>query len=460
MSGSSPAMRVSAREQDRVAVFDLLARAPWPERLRRPRGARGAQLREDGKQRDEIALELREVGARATTRRGAAQVRLEDLAEALVRVRLVLLVEVPLERADLPSVGELLDLLEHARLADARLALEEHELALARDDLVQARLDLAHLLGAPDEARASRRRPAERGLLHLHRAHHRRRARAARELDPVAPEAGRHVARALGPARGILLEAAHHERLELLVDLGDHGAERRGRLVDDLVEDCLDLSAERRAPRDALVEHRAERVDVDARLDGAPADLLGAQIRHGADERAGAREPLLRRAHREAEVRDADAQRVRGIARDHDVLGLHVAVDDAERVGVVERLGHLHAEVHELAELERARSEHVPEVRARDERHHEEETVLVIAEIVDGDDARVIHLRDDARLPEEALLAIGRDRADDLDRDLAIKERIARQIDDAHAAAAELLGHLVPVREPSTDHRPRVHPRG
>ena len=44
-----------------------------------------------------------------------------------------------------------------------------------------------------------------------------------------------------------------------------------------------------------------------------------------------------------------------------------------------------------------------------DERHHEEERALVAAEVVDRDDRRVVHLRDDLRLALEALLELRRE---------------------------------------------------
>ena len=47
------------------------------------------------------------------------------------------------------------------------------------------------------------------------------------------------------------------------------------------------------------------------------------------------------------------------------------------------------------------------QVRALHERHDEVKRVLVPAEVVDGDDGRVVHLRDELRLALEALLGLG-----------------------------------------------------
>ena len=77
------------------------------------------------------------------------------------------------------------------------------------------------------------------------------------------------------------------------------------------------------------------------------------------------------------------------------------------------------------------------------------------AEVVDRDDGGVVHLRDDLGLALKALLELGRQvrRGDELDRDLAVQERIAGAIDDTHAAATELAEDLVSVGEPGADQR-------
>ena len=76
------------------------------------------------------------------------------------------------------------------------------------------------------------------------------------------------------------------------------------------------------------------------------------------------------------------------------------------------------------------------------------------AEVVDRHDGRVVHLGDELGLALEALLELGRQvaRRDQLDRDVAVEQRIAGAVDDAHAAAAELPEDLVAVGELRSDH--------
>ncbi len=68
------------------------------------------------------------------------------------------------------------------------------------------------------------------------------------------------------------------------------------------------------------------------------------------------------------------------------------------------------------------------------------------ADVVDGQDVRVIELPGGARLLLEAMqpAAIGREASrDQLDRDVAAEAWIARAVDLAHAAGAEPAEHFI-----------------
>jgi hypothetical protein len=97
---------------------------------------------------------------------------------------------------------------------------------------------------------------------------------------------------------------------------------------------------ERERAGEHLVGDDAERVLVAAAVDGALAErLLGAHVRRRPHGHAGDGEALvlLRRAG-DAEVGDEGAP---ALPVEEHVVGLHVAVHHAVRVGVGERVGHL-----------------------------------------------------------------------------------------------------------------------
>ncbi len=121
---------------------------------------------------------------------------------------------------------------------------------------------------------------------------------------------------------------------------------------------------------------------------------------------------------------------------------------DAAAVAVLERLRDLNAHVEDLPE-HGALAQEGAEVRALDDGHHEEHRPLVPAEVEDGDDAGVVHLGHELGFAVEALLHLRGEQVgrDELHRDFPVQPGIARAIDDAHASAAELRGHVVAVGE-------------
>src|SRR5690606_22826759 len=87
--------------------------------------------------------------------------------------------------------------------------------------------------------------------------------------------------------------------------------------------------------------------------------------------------------------------------------------------------------------------------------HHEiERTVLELAEVEDADDVVVADAGRGLRLASEALddaRVVGVMRVQDLDRDLVADEEVARRVDRAHPALADLVEDFVAVLEHSTD---------
>ena len=134
------------------------------------------------------------------------------------------------------------------------------------------------------------------------------------------------------------------ERLGLLPD--DGGERLRGR-----------VALEGLPPRGHLVEDRAERELVGAEVHRPSRRLLGRHVADRAEDGAGLRARDRRRdvggaagalrLHElgEAEVEDLEVP----VARDHEVVGLQVAVDDAVGVGAGEAARRLHGQVEDPA---------------------------------------------------------------------------------------------------------------
>ncbi len=224
--------------------------------------------------------------------------------------------------------------------------------------------------------------------------------------------------------------------------------------MDDPVQDRLQLAREGEDPGDAFVKHGAEGVDIRAGIDVLGNDLLGAQIPHAPEETAGSGDPRLGGGLGQAEVHDPHPEPTSLLAGHHDVFRLDVAVDHSSRVAVVEGLCDVDAYVEGVPQGQRAVAQKRPEAGPLDDGHHEEKRALVAAHVVDRDDGRVIHLRDELCFAAEARLQLGaqRRRGNQLDRDLAVEDGIDRAVNDSHPAPAQLGDELVPAGERGSDH--------
>src|SRR2546423_6161867 len=100
----------------------------------------------------------------------------------------------------------------------------------------------------------------------------------------------------------------------------------------------LGVLRKRLSSRQALVEDAAERVDVGARVDVLPPDLLGCAVVDGAEERA-----RLRQAGRADALRDPEVGQVDVLVRllDQKVRRLHIAVYETGPMRRVESRGRL-----------------------------------------------------------------------------------------------------------------------
>jgi hypothetical protein len=151
----------------------------------------------------------------------------------------------------------------------------------------------------------------------------------------------------------------------------------------------------------------------------------------------------------QAEVHDLHVAR----GQDHDVRGLHVAVDDAVSVRVVERLRDVAHDPDRLRPGEEAlvvqdRGER-PALEVL-ERDVEEAGLGIAVDVVDHDDAGMRQPRRHPRLHEEAPLEVvallvgdREDETHDLERDRPVERGVAALVDDAHHPAPELRADLV-----------------
>ena len=183
-----------------------------------------------------------------------------------------------------------------------------------------------------------------------------------------------------------------------------------------------------------MVERAAEGVDVGAVVDLLAAHLLGGDVVGRAPDLAGV---ALHRG--EAEI---DELRVAVRVEEH-VLGLHVAVDEPLLGGERKRVSHLLAHLHHAHGVHRAgvRLHLLVEGTAAHELHRDVRHAVLLSEGVDLRDVRVVEARRRLGLALEALherRVVAEGLQHHLDGDLAVQHLVARQVDAAHAAVAQL----------------------
>ena len=132
---------------------------------------------------------------------------------------------------------------------------------------------------------------------------------------------------------------------------------------------------------------------------------------------------------------------------DEDIARLDVAVDQPASVDGVERVGDLGHEVHRPRRIERSLPAHQRgQLLAVDDAHRDEQLAPGLAGLVDRQHVGMVDRHRRARLAQEALAkagVAGQLAGEQLQRDVAAEAKIARKVDDGHAAAAEHLLDLV-----------------
>ena len=216
-----------------------------------------------------------------------------------------------------------------------------------------------------------------------------------------------------------------------------------------------------RGPGQALEEHTAEGIDVNAGVDLPAFDLLGRHVVDGSDELTGSGYAAARLdVLRQTEVRKVCMVLPIRPRLDEDVRRLHVAMDQPPGVRCVQGAGHLCSDPQDPGRSDGvAISRQLLEVRALDIAHRDVEQALCIARVVDRDDVRVGDRSGSPRLTHESLaeaLVLGQIRWKQFQRDDVAEPRILGPVHHAHASAAEKRLDAVP-GEDRADPRCRRH---
>ncbi len=163
---------------------------------------------------------------------------------------------------------------------------------------------------------------------------------------------------------------------------------------------------------------------------------------------------------RDAEVEHLHEVRI-ALARDeHHVLGLEIAVHDAQRVRAPEGARDLPGDVHRAPELEPALVDDLAQAAALDELEHQEErTVLELSEVRGRRDVRVIDVGGGHRLALEARHDFGHAahlRVEHLHREALAHVGVLGLVDRTHPAFADqALDEVTPAeRHPDEGLRP------
>ena len=233
------------------------------------------------------------------------------------------------------------------------------------------------------------------------------------------------------------------DREEPVVTVPEPGQNRRGgraRIVRVRpAQRHLVLAAERRLPGERLEEQAAERVQIAPRTGLLTADLLGREVTGGADDPPGLGQlvALVRRLG-DAEVGQIGVVAARHLAEQHvgrlDV-SVHEPGDAVDGVEGARELGRDRDRA--LGDQSSDPLEYALEVLAVDPLHRQVQVVVLVADVVHGDDVGMIDRRGEPRLAQKPLAVFGHPRdlvADHLERDDPLQRTLTTLVDDTHAA--------------------------
>ena len=372
--------------------------------------------------------------------RALAHVPLDRLDEWLVRHERFLVR--PAEQRD-PAVGDRArEIGDEARLADSRLAANEHELAASGAGLIPGGAHRVQLRVPADERGVALSRWRER---RGRRDDDLRRVDGADAMErpPLARdrlERGQRFSRALIAVRRIARKAAFDHTPDRGIDVG--GRRRRRLLQDGGQELGNTRPIERLRAANQFLQQDAERPDVAPRVGRRSAELLGRHGMRRPPRVSGFGHPRAAavRAPRQPEIHDLDP----AARRQEHVRRLQIAVDDAALVGVRDGADDLHRDVERPLARRALGRDQLAERLTLDVLHHDKGPVAVLGDFVDRADVRMVEgrgrtrLRENARRPLSIVLGVY-----ELDRDRPLQAAVERQIDRAHASCPEEVLYLV-----------------
>jgi hypothetical protein len=273
-----------------------------------------------------------------------------------------------------------------------------------------------------------------------------RRPRQDRLAGQIAVQVLRQGRGAGVPLPGQLLQALQADRLQVARGARVEPGRWLGRPLADLLQRLGHrLAAEGGPAGEQGVEDGAEAVDVaGGGHRAAPArGLLGRHVGRRPQDRPALRQlAVAADPPGQPEVADVGL----AVVIDQDVGRLEVAVEDAALMRVVHRLGGLGHQPCRGARVGGVVGQPLLEARPADELHGEVAPPVVLADLEDRHDVRVVQQRDRLGLvlePSQFVIA-GQDVGPEhLEGDGPIEADLAGAVDDPHAAAAHLLDQLV-----------------
>ena len=208
----------------------------------------------------------------------------------------------------------------------------------------------------------------------------------------------------------------------------------------------MTLTPERPLSRRHLVEQGAECEDVGARVRLPAFELLGGHVLQRPEDgalprqrravRRGDRHPRNPNRCMRSELRQAEVEQLDAAPGEHDVRGLQIPMDDRVSMCLVERVGDLNRVPKRLVERQCAFLQAFSQRLPFEVLHDEVVDAVLLTNIMERADMRVIQRRDGAGFALEAFAELRircNVRGQDFDRDGAIEASVAGFVDFTHA---------------------------